>query len=64
MKITVPVLMKDPAVVQYKDLELVRDFDAGEEEFLLDGPVSKRLMDAYIAEVGCDFVKQYLGRLR
>ena len=27
------------------------------------GPVTKRLMDAYIAEVGCDFVKQYLDRL-
>jgi branched-chain amino acid aminotransferase len=28
------------------------------------GPVTKRLIDAYIAEVGCDFVKQYLDRLR
>ena len=27
------------------------------------GPVTKRLIDAYIAEVGCDFVKQYLDRL-
>jgi branched-chain amino acid aminotransferase len=27
------------------------------------GPVTKRLTDAYIAEVGCDFVKQYLDRL-
>ena len=27
------------------------------------GPVTKRLVDAYIAEVGCDFVKQYLDRL-
>jgi branched-chain amino acid aminotransferase len=27
------------------------------------GPVTKRLMDAYIAEVGCDYVKQYLDRL-
>jgi hypothetical protein len=43
MKITVPVLMKDPAVVQYKDLDLVRDFDVGHEEFLLDGPISKRV---------------------
>jgi hypothetical protein len=25
--------------------------------------VTKRLTDAYIAEVGCDFVKQYLDRL-
>ena len=43
MKVTVPVLMKDPAVVEYKDLELVREFDVGDEAFLLDGPVSKRL---------------------
>jgi branched-chain amino acid aminotransferase len=27
------------------------------------GKVTKRLIDAYIAEVGCDFVKQYLDRL-
>ena len=27
------------------------------------GPITKLLTDAYIAEVGCDFVKQYLDRL-
>jgi branched-chain amino acid aminotransferase len=27
------------------------------------GPVTRRLIDAYIAEVGCDFVRQYLDRL-
>jgi len=27
------------------------------------GPVTKRLTDAYIAEVGCDFVQQYLDRI-
>jgi branched-chain amino acid aminotransferase len=27
------------------------------------GPVTRRLTDAYVAEVGCDFVKQYLDRL-
>jgi hypothetical protein len=27
------------------------------------GPITKRLTDTYIAEVGCDFVKQYLDRL-
>jgi len=27
------------------------------------GPVTQRLIDAYIAEVGCDFVKQYRDRL-
>jgi len=28
------------------------------------GPITKRLIDAYIAEVGCDFVGQYLARVR
>ena len=27
------------------------------------GSITKRLIDAYIAEVGCDFLKQYLDRL-
>ena len=27
------------------------------------GPITRRLTDAYIDEVGCDFVKQYLDRL-
>src|SRR5258705_5679 len=27
------------------------------------GPITKRLTDAYIAEVGCDLVQQYLDRL-
>jgi branched-chain amino acid aminotransferase len=27
------------------------------------GPITKSLVDAYIAEVDCDFVKQYLDRL-
>lgn len=27
------------------------------------GPITKRLTGAYISEVGCDFVKQYLERL-
>jgi branched-chain amino acid aminotransferase len=27
------------------------------------GRITKRLIDAYVAEVGCDFVKQYLERL-
>lgn len=29
----------------------------------LPGPITRRLIDAYIADVGCDFVQQYLGRL-
>ncbi len=27
------------------------------------GPITKRLIEAYISEVGCDFVQQYLDRL-
>jgi branched-chain amino acid aminotransferase len=27
------------------------------------GPVTKRLTEAYIRHVGCDFVKQYLDKL-
>jgi branched-chain amino acid aminotransferase len=27
------------------------------------GPITKSLIEAYIAEVGCDFVQQYLDRL-
>lgn len=27
------------------------------------GPVTQRLIDAYVAEVGCDFVQQYLDRI-
>jgi branched-chain amino acid aminotransferase len=27
------------------------------------GPITKRLIEAYSAEVGCDFVKQYLDKL-
>ena len=27
------------------------------------GPITKRLMDAYKADVGCDYVAQYLKRL-
>jgi hypothetical protein len=27
------------------------------------GPITQRLIDAYVAEVGCDFVRQYLDRL-
>ena len=29
----------------------------------IPGPVTKRLIDAYVAEVGCDFVAQYLRHL-
>lgn len=29
----------------------------------IPGPITKRLTEAYVADVGCDFVKQYLDRL-
>jgi branched-chain amino acid aminotransferase len=29
----------------------------------IPGPVTRKLVDAYIAEVGCDFIQQYLDRL-
>ena len=43
----------------------VRSFNGAKPRSVTDtpGPVTKRLIDAYIAEVGCDFVKQYLDRL-
>ena len=28
------------------------------------GPITQRLIDAYVAEVGCDFVQQYLDRIQ
>jgi branched-chain amino acid aminotransferase len=42
----------------------VRTFNgANVGDGIAPGPITKRLTDAYIAEVGCDFVKQYLDRL-
>ena len=42
----------------------VRSFNGGKVGCgCVPGPITKRLTDAYIAEVGCDFVKQYLDRL-
>ena len=42
----------------------VRSFNGAKiGDGLAQGPITKRLTDAYIAEVGCDFVKQYLDRL-
>jgi branched-chain amino acid aminotransferase len=35
----------------------------GQSEWQGPGPVTRRLIDTYIAEVGCDFVQQYLDRL-
>jgi branched-chain amino acid aminotransferase len=44
----------------------VRQFNGapvGATAWMGTGPVTQRLIDAYAAEVGCDFVKQYLDRL-
>jgi branched-chain amino acid aminotransferase len=35
----------------------------GDTAWLGAGPVTQKLIDAYVAEVGCDFVRQYLDRL-
>jgi branched-chain amino acid aminotransferase len=35
----------------------------GQPEWQGAGPVTKRLIEAYVSEVGCDFVQQYLDRL-
>jgi len=43
----------------------VRTFNGGKVgDGLVPGPITKSLIDAYITEVGCDFVKQYLDRLQ
>ncbi|MBS0560581.1 MAG: aminotransferase class IV [Proteobacteria bacterium] len=44
----------------------VRSFNGenvGATAWMGAGPVTQRLIDAYAAEVGCDFVQQYLDRL-
>jgi len=44
----------------------VRSFDGqpvGATPWAGAGPVTQRLIDAYAAEVGCDFVQQYLERI-
>jgi branched-chain amino acid aminotransferase len=42
----------------------VRSFNGGAVgDGRVPGPVTRRLIDAYIAEVGCDFVKQYVDKL-
>src|SRR5579862_8465358 len=42
----------------------VRSFNGAKVgDGLAPGPITKRLTDAYIAEVGCNFVQQYLDRL-
>jgi hypothetical protein len=42
MKVTVPVIVKDPEVSQFKDINPTEDVDI-EEEVFLDGPISPRV---------------------
>jgi branched-chain amino acid aminotransferase len=41
----------------------VRSFNGAKVVEGAPGAITKRLTDAYVAEVGCDFVKQYMDRL-
>ena len=45
-------------------LAAVRSFNGAKVgDGRVPGPITRQLTDAYIADVGCDFVKQYLDRL-
>lgn len=43
MKVRVPVLIKDPAVTEWKDLPPSEPFEIEGEDIFLDGPVSRRV---------------------
>ncbi len=43
MKARVPVLIKDPSVAQWKEVPLAEPFTVEEEDFFLDGPVTRRV---------------------
>jgi hypothetical protein len=43
LKLTVPVLVKDPEVARWKDVAITHPFTIDSEEFFLDGPVSRRV---------------------
>ena len=42
MKLRLPMMVQDPAVVQYKGVSLLDNVEL-DEEFYLDGPISKRV---------------------
>ncbi len=44
-------------------VRLFNGLPVGPEPWTGPGPVTRRLIDAYVAAVGCDFVQQYLDRL-
>ena len=43
MKVSVPVLVKDPEVAEWKDIPLVESFMIKVEDRFLDGPVTRRV---------------------
>ncbi|MFC1825483.1 hypothetical protein ACFL9T_22450 [Thermodesulfobacteriota bacterium] len=43
MKVSVPVLVKDPEVAKWKDVPLVENFTIESEDRFLDGPVTRRV---------------------
>jgi hypothetical protein len=43
MKARVPVLIKDPSVSQWKEVPLAEPFKVEDEDFFLDGPVTRRV---------------------
>ena len=43
MKVKVPVLVKDPEVAKYKDINLTQPFTIENEDFFLDGPITRRV---------------------
>lgn len=43
MKVRVPMMVQDPLFARYEDLKPTEGFDITQEEFFLDGPVTKRI---------------------
>ncbi len=43
IKVSVPVLVKDPEVANWKEVEITQDFVIDREDFFLDGPVTRRV---------------------
>ena len=43
MKVRVPIMIQDPMTSQYKEMKLVEHFDIVDEDFFLEGPVTKRV---------------------
>jgi hypothetical protein len=43
VKVSVPVLVKDPEVANWKEIDITQDFVIKSEDFFLDGPVTRRV---------------------